>query len=78
MARKYIPGYTIDDIKVGMKIRDKDDDDGSYGIITNKDDVHDVQTKIYNSKGKQIGIGSYCFDKSWQYEYCGNKIEIIQ
>jgi hypothetical protein len=77
MARKYVKGYTIEDIKIGMKIRDKDDNDGTYGIITNKDDIHNVGIKIYNKKGKQIGNGLYCFDKRCEYEYDGGKIEII-
>lgn len=78
MSRKYIKGYTLEDIKVGMKIREKDDKDGSYGIIKNKDDVHNVKADFYNKDGKKIGFALYCLDKKCEYEYFGGKIEIIQ
>jgi translation elongation factor EF-1beta len=71
-----VRGYTIEDIKVGMKIRDKDDDK-TYGIITDIEDVHNVEVIIYNNKGEKVGFGLYCFDKLCQYEYMGGKIDII-
>lgn len=78
MARKYVRGYTIDDIKIGMKIKEKDDGE-IYGIVKSKDDVHSVVTHLFNNQtNKRVGIAFYCFDKTCQYEYDGGKIEIIK
>ena len=76
MARKYVRGYTIEDLKYGMKLKDKDDDE-HYLIIKNLDDVHNVFVYIYDLKGKKRGTGFYCFDKNCELEYCGGKVEIV-
>jgi len=77
MARKYVRGYSIEDIKVGMRIKDKDEKNGLYGIIKNIDDVHNVVITIYDKNGRKVGMGFYCFDKKCEYEYDGGKIDII-
>ncbi len=76
MAKKYVRGYTIEDIKVGMKIKDKGDQN-LYGIITDIEDVHNVEVTYYDKNGKRAGFGFYCFDKKCDYEYNGGHIEII-
>jgi len=76
MAKKYVRGYTIEDIKVKMKIRDKGEKD-IYGIITDIEDVHNVEVTFYNSKGARVGFGFYCFDKKCEREYNGGQIDII-
>jgi hypothetical protein len=78
MARKYIKGYTIEDVKVGMKIREKGDSEGIYEVIVNVSDIHNVETVIYSKEGKRIGMGLYCLDKRCQYEYSGGKFDILQ
>jgi len=78
MARKYVKGYAIEDIKVGMKIREKGGEKDVYGIITNIEDVHNVDIIFYNSKGLRVAFASYCFDKKCEYEYMGGQIEIIE
>jgi hypothetical protein len=78
MARKYVRGYTIDDIKVGMKIKEKGDKDGSYAIVRKLEDEHSVEAKVYDKNGKRIGIAFYCFDKKREFGYDGGKIEIIE
>ena len=77
MARKYVRGYTIDDIKVGMKIKEKGDKE-VYGIIVNMEDVHNVEVDLYNLKNKKVGFAMYCFDKKCQFEYNGGIIEILE
>ncbi len=77
MARKYVRGYSIEDIKVGMKIKDKDEKGKMYGIIKNIDDVHNVTIYYYDENGRKVGAGFYCFDKKCEYEYDGGKIDIL-
>lgn len=77
MARKYVRGYVIDDIKVGVKIKEKCDKDGSYAMIRKIHDIHNVEAIVYNKEGKKIGFALYCLDKKCEYEYDGGKIEII-
>jgi len=76
MARKFVKGYSIEDIKVGMKIQEKDDKK-TYCIITNIDDIHAVRGIVYNMNGIRVGFANYCFDKKCPYEYYGGKIDII-
>ena len=77
MARKYVRGYTIEDIKVGLRVKDHDDDK-NYGIIKNIDDIHNVHIYFFdNVTKKRTGAGWYCFDKKCEFEYAGGKIDII-
>jgi len=76
MAKKHVRGYSIEDIKVGMKIREKGEKD-IYGIINNIEDAHNVDITFYNMRGLRLAFASYCFDKKCEYEYMGGQIEII-
>jgi len=78
MAKKYVRGYTIEDIKVGMKIHEKEDKDNYY-IIKSVDDIHNVHAVIYRIEdNKKVGNAYYCLDKKCEFEYFGGKIEIVE
>ena len=77
VAKKYVRGYTIEDIKKGMKVREKSCKEGKYAIIRRLKDVHNVEADIYDKNDKKIGSAFYCFDKTCEYEYDGGKLEIL-
>jgi hypothetical protein len=78
MAKKYVKGYTIEDVKVGMKIRERGDSKDVYEVIVNTKDVHNVGTIIYNKNGERIGMAFYCLDKRCPFEYSGGKFDILE